>query len=422
MTFLRSLLTTSALAANLALAQGDITLSTSSSFSQTLHTTPREQRVDTYLTRITGRIGTGPLSYDQSFALPLDAPEVQAAIAKASTAIRGSTATPLRLSSLTLTRAVSTLVDTRASSGQANVTRTIGLTRRETLGPAVAATGALATEATPCTGLAGGTPLGLGGLKPGDGYAFHFTMPIVPTGCPLSGTPVAVPAGGRNIDTLVHIHSDIYQGTVVRTILNANTYEIAGTPLPAVSSAAPTAGETPLLVRYLLNLDQGESTVHVTNSGARGAGLAAGTGVDTTGAICVNVYAFSPDDEMVGCCACPVTPNGLVKLSGQREFITNTPAAVMPTSLVVKLIATVPVAGSCSNAPSNPGAVGAPGLHAWGTTIHRVEGGLGLTEGAFLPAVLWSSERERLVARCTELTANGPAANGLCRSCRLPAI
>ena len=70
--------------------------------------------------------------------------------------------------------------------------------------------------------------------------------------------------------------------------------------------------DTPFQVRYASNLNIGDSVVNITNSGATGAGLAAGTSAATTGAICVNVYAFSPDEQMISCCSCPVTPNGLI--------------------------------------------------------------------------------------------------------------
>ena len=69
------------------------------------------------------------------------------------------------------------------------------------------------------------------------------------------------------------------------------------------------------------------------NSGARGAGLNSGTSASTTGALCVNVYTFSPDEQMVSCCSCPVTPNGLVSLSARQDLISNTLEVVKLTSL-----------------------------------------------------------------------------------------
>ena len=127
--------------------------------------------------------------------------------------------------------------------------------------------------------------------------------------------------------------------------------------------------DSPFQVRYASNLGVGDSVINITNSGARGAGLNAGTTASTTGALCVNVYAFSPDEQMISCCSCPVTPNGLVSLSAQKDLISNTLTPAVPTAIVVKLIASVPVGGSCAGSAANPGALSS-GMLAWGTTVH----------------------------------------------------
>ena len=185
--------------------------------------------------------------------------------------------------------------------------------------------------------------------------------------------------------------------------------------------------DTPFQVRYAANLNVGDSVVNITNSGARGAGLAAGTSASTTGAICVNVYAFSPDEQMISCCSCPVTPNGLVSLSARQDLISNTLTPAQPTSIVVKLLASVPVGGSCSSSAANPGAL-TPGMLAWGTTVHAgaaAGSAAVVTETAFSPATLSTfdngvgiGELARLTSLCTFINANG-SGFGLCRTCRL---
>ena len=200
--------------------------------------------------------------------------------------------------------------------------------------------------------------------------------------------------------------------------------------LSIVAFAQPNATvDTPFQVRYASNLNVGDSVINITNTGARGASIYAGTSASTTGAICVNVYAFSPDEQMIACCSCPVTPNGLVSLSAKNDLISNTLTPAVPTSIVVKLHATVPVGGSCTNSASNPDTQSTPGMLAWGTTVHA--GPLStsapvITETPFSPATLSTSgtggldvgELSRLKSSCTYINAIG-SGFGICRSCRL---
>lgn len=198
--------------------------------------------------------------------------------------------------------------------------------------------------------------------------------------------------------------------------------------LCTVAAAQPNVTlDTPYQVNYASNLNVGDSFVNITNSGARGAGLQAGTSASTTGAICVNVYAFSPDEQMISCCSCPVTPNGLVSLSAREDLISNTLTPAVPTSIVIKLLASEPVGGSCSGSAAAPGPL-APGMVAWAATIHAAPGVLDTalvpiarytgTETAFVPATLSAGEFARLTGLCTFINANG-SGFGICRSCRL---
>src|SRR5450759_986137 len=158
-----------------------------------------------------------------------------------------------------------------------------------------------------------------------------------------------------------------------RTLLFATM----ATMLAVAAYAQPMAtADTPYQVRYASNLGlvNGDSVVNITNTGARGAGLGYGTTASVTGAICVNVYVYAADEEVVSCCSCPVTPNGLVSLSAKNDLINNPLTRGNPTSIVIKLLATVPVGGSCNNSALLAGvtlANVAPGMAAWGTTLHK---------------------------------------------------
>jgi hypothetical protein len=187
----------------------------------------------------------------------------------------------------------------------------------------------------------------------------------------------------------------------------------------SVAVAQLTAGrDSPFQILYAANLNVGDSQIYLSNTGASGAGLAAGTSASVTGAICVNIYAFSPEEEMVTCCSCPVTPNGLVTISVRRDLISNTLTPAVPSSLVIKLIATRPIAGSCSSYAMTRGER-VPGLAAWGTTIKEIAGQYQITENPALPATLSAGELTRSEALCAFIHANG-SGFGICKACRMP--
>jgi len=159
-------------------------------------------------------------------------------------------------------------------------------------------------------------------------------------------------------------------------------------------------------VGYAANLNNGDSAVNVTNNGASSLGGA-------TGSLCVNVYTFDPMEEMLSCCACPLTPNALASMSVKNSLLSNTANGENPSSAVIKLVATSGVACDPTNvtAPQL-----APGLRAWGTTLHPTPKGAGLTENPFAVSSLSASELARLNASCTAVTING-SGRGICKGC-----
>ena len=181
--------------------------------------------------------------------------------------------------------------------------------------------------------------------------------------------------------------------------------------------------DTPYQVKYASNLTIGDSVINITNTGARGAGLGFGTSASVTGAICANVYVYDPSEEVVSCCSCPVTPNGLVSLSARNDLINNPLTRGNPTSIVIKILGTVPVGGTCNNSALLAGTVTTtPGLAAWGTTIHAntsaAAGTYAVTETAFTPSTLSAGEFARLQYGCG-VVANVGSGFGVCNSCRL---
>jgi hypothetical protein len=157
-------------------------------------------------------------------------------------------------------------------------------------------------------------------------------------------------------------------------------------------------------VHYASNLNIGDSVINFTNAGTSG------------GNICANVYTFSPDEQLISCCSCNVTPNALVSLSANSDLVSNTLTPAHPTSIVVKLIATF---SSCNAAA--PEVVLAPGLRAWGTALHAVPTSpvtYQVTETAFSQAILSIAEFTRITSFCGFIQANG-SGFGICKSCRL---
>ena len=206
-------------------------------------------------------------------------------------------------------------------------------------------------------------------------------------------------------------------------MLNFRTLLFATMAAIAAYAQPNSTADTPYQVTYASNLTIGDSVLNITNTGAHGAGLGFGTSASVTGAICVNVYVYDPSEEVVACCSCPVTPNGLVSLSAQKDLIVNPLTRGNPTSIVIKLLATVPVGGTCNNSALLAGTPTlAAGMAAWGTTLHAntsaAAGTYAVTETAFTPSTLSAGELARLAYGCG-VVANVGSGFGICNSCRL---
>lgn len=168
-------------------------------------------------------------------------------------------------------------------------------------------------------------------------------------------------------------------------------------------------------VRYASNLNIGDSVINITNAGTTNTAGGALTN------ICANVYTFSPDEQLISCCSCVVTPNALVSLSANSDLVSNTLTPAHPTSIVVKVVAT---AGTACNAANVPTANLAAGLRAWGTTLHAAPTSpvtYQVTETAFSPAGLSAAELARITSFCGFIQANG-SGFGICKSCRTGAL
>jgi hypothetical protein len=177
----------------------------------------------------------------------------------------------------------------------------------------------------------------------------------------------------------------------------------------------PITADSPFQVRYAANLNLYDSVVDITNTGASG------------GNICVNVYAIDPAEEMLACCTCTVTPDALESFSLQTSILSNTGTGEVPSSMMIKLLAST---GTC-NASSVASL--APGLAAWMTTTHPITTTttstnwwvkpvttttLTLEETPFTPSTLSAGELAHLTSFCAFIQAND-SGSGICKGCSL---
>lgn len=187
-------------------------------------------------------------------------------------------------------------------------------------------------------------------------------------------------------------------------------------PIQIFAQALAPASDAVYQLRYFANLNIADAVINLTNTGAL-------SGVDPAGRICANVFVFDSTSDMVACCACPVTPNGLNSLSVKDDLLSNTITPAVPTSVTVKLVATLPVAGTCN--PKSPLATNlVRGMVAWGATVRSTKLTsppvtlFTATETEFAKGELSATELTKLTTTCSFIQGNG-SGFGICRACKL---
>jgi len=182
--------------------------------------------------------------------------------------------------------------------------------------------------------------------------------------------------------------------------------------------------DSPFQVSYAANPSAGESYINIINTGANGNALL-GPGYGTQyGNICVNVYAFAPDEQEISCCSCLVTPNSVVNLGVNRDLTSLTLTGVVPSSVVVKLVSTLAGTGgsgtSCNQSAAAEGTL-VPGMVAYGTTPQPVGAVYNAVEHTFVPSTLSKGEWDSITGRCASILGNG-SSFGVCNSCKAGAL
>jgi hypothetical protein len=117
----------------------------------------------------------------------------------------------------------------------------------------------------------------------------------------------------------------------------------------------------------------------------------------------------------------------LANLGVTRDLTQKTLTGVIPTSVVIKLVAGLAGAGgtgtTCTNSAATITAAQLAGsTEAWSTTLHPdPAAAFRVTETPFSAGTLSSGELASLTGRCASILGNGSGL-GICRSCQQGAL
>ncbi len=178
--------------------------------------------------------------------------------------------------------------------------------------------------------------------------------------------------------------------------------------LLAVSIAALAQGDSVYQLNYYANRNNAagaDAVVRLINPGVQGTPISAGEGT-----ICADVYVFDSTQEMLECCSCKITANGIRQFSILNDLtqnpLTGFPA---PNSGVIKVV-------SDSRANCNELApVPTPLLLGWSSHVQQpVLGTFVTTEDEFQTAPLTAGELAFLGQACGFVQYLG-SGKGVCK-------
>lgn len=183
----------------------------------------------------------------------------------------------------------------------------------------------------------------------------------------------------------------------------------------------------PYKIGFYVGANEGlpDAQVHILNPGSTG-GFGNPTETPTAtpqgGDLCANIYVFLPDEEMIACCSCKISPNGMQGFSLATDL--TSPTTVTLTGTVahagaLKVVAsqgggtpaglatppsgpTPPVATAVSGVACDAGSFYPVGgvLEAYTTHVRTLGSSIGVTETALETAPLSVSEYTKLTQQC----------------------
>jgi len=159
-------------------------------------------------------------------------------------------------------------------------------------------------------------------------------------------------------------------------------------------------------VNYFANRNNSavmDADLRIINPGEQGTPMTAGQGT-----VCADIYVFDNTQEMVECCSCPITADGIISLSLLEDLTANPLTSFAPNLGVIKIVSDVqPV---CNAQLPIPG----PDLRSYATHISQpVSGTYVTTEGESLPATLTAAEQAFLGQACSFVQYLG-SGKGVC--------
>jgi len=152
-----------------------------------------------------------------------------------------------------------------------------------------------------------------------------------------------------------------------------------------------------------------DQILRVVNAGTQGNPLTV-----PRGNICVNIYVFDANQEMIACCAGKLTPNELGSAYVGKQLTSNPLNAFIPPSGVVKIALTPdPTGARCD--PTNPlaGADATLG-QVWGTHLQVTGWATFVTETEKLSSPLGPDEAGFLPTTCSFVQYLGSGRTGTC--------
>ncbi|MGA2588887.1 MAG: hypothetical protein ABSH32_03135 [Bryobacteraceae bacterium] len=186
---------------------------------------------------------------------------------------------------------------------------------------------------------------------------------------------------------------------VLGVVLSSSIIWAQATP-PAVIWPPTTPLADTFKVTYFSNANTAgvpDGTVYLTNPGTSG------------GSICAMIYVLDPNQELLQCCGCSLTPDSLSTISVNNN-LTRSP--LVPEVLTFGTIKIISSSGAPTCNPSKP--VPTPAVRGWGTHI-QIPTGFGpyVTETDFQDATLSSTEVSHLASLCKSILDNA-SGYGIC--------